>query len=69
MGEVEPSRHHVSILIGQLEGGLSWMKWSKNGAEESLYSMQLCPAIMSYTMSCLLKILLVKLKYLYIQHA
>ena len=29
MGEVEPSRHHVSILIGQLEGGLSWMKWSK----------------------------------------
>ena len=35
MGEVDPSRHHIKILIWQLQ------KWLKNGARKCLYLMQL----------------------------
>ena len=45
-------------------GGLGWMKWLKNGQGNVYISCNY-----SYTISFLVKILLVKLKYLYIQYA
>ena len=44
--------------------GLGWMKWLKNGAEKGFY----ISCNYSYTISFLEKILLVKLKNLYIQY-
>ena len=45
-------------------GGLGWMKWLKMGQRKNHISCNY-----SCTISFLVKILLVKLKYLYIQYA
>ena len=68
MGEVETPRHHVKIPCKDfdlaIEGGLGWMQWLKNGAEEKYISWNY-----SCTISSLVKMLLIKLKYLYIHNA
>ena len=46
-------------------GGLGWVKWLKNGLDQGFVSH----AIISALYRSWLKILLVKLKNLYIQHA
>ena len=46
-------------------GGLGWVKWLKNGLDQGFASH----AIISALYPSWLKILLVKLKNLYIQHA
>ena len=63
MGEADPSRHHVKILIWQL-WELGWMKWLKMGQGNVYISCNY-----SFTISFLVYILLVKLKYIYVQYA
>ena len=59
-GGVHPSRHHVKILISQLQEG--WLdEMVKKQGREGFY--------ISCTISVMVKILLVKLKNLYIQYA
>ena len=61
MGEVEHSRHYVHLAI---VGALGWIKWLKMGQTNVYISCSY-----SNTISLLVKILLIKLKYLYIQYA
>ena len=42
MGAVDPSRHQVNLAI---RGGLTWMKWLKNGAEKGLIFHVIIPAL------------------------
>ena len=60
MGAVDPSRQHVMMLIWQLEE----CKWLKNGAGKGFIFYAIVPALYPFV-----KIVLVKLKYLYIQYA
>ena len=53
-----------NLAIGR---GLVWMKWLENGTGKNLYFMQLYNY--SCTISFLVKILLINLKYLHIQYA
>ena len=64
MGEVDPSRHHVKILIWQFVRGLNWIEWLKMEQGNVYISCNY-----SCTIPFLVKTLLVKLEYLYIQYA
>ena len=71
-GGGKPQRHKGmgACLWGKLTpfdlaiGGLGWMNWLINGAGNCLYFM---PLFLHYIL--LVKILLVKVKYLYIEYA